>query len=97
MVRFLTLVTFTDQGIREVSESVDRAGKFRSVVESAGGQVLCQYWAFGDVDGCFVLEAPDETTAASLLLRLDQEGHVRTRTLRVFDSDEFRTIASTLD
>jgi uncharacterized protein with GYD domain len=97
MVRYLALVTFTDQGVRNVAQSIDRAGQFRAAVESAGGRVLSQYWTLGELDGCFVFEAPDETTAAGLLLRLDQGDNIRTRTLRAFDSDEFQKIIGSLD
>ena len=92
MTRYLTLVEFTDQGIRNVQESISRAEEFRSQVAAAGGQVLCMYWAVGEADGCIVFEAPNEATGASLLLSLGKHGNVRTRTMRVFDADEFRGI-----
>ena len=96
MVRHLVLIRFTDQGIHDVSQSIDRARDFRQAVESAGDKVECQYWTLGEHDGCFMLETPDETSAAALLLRLDQAGNVRTRTLRAFDADEFQRISGSL-
>jgi uncharacterized protein with GYD domain len=92
MVRYMSLISFTDQGIREVDKSVARATKFRSAVEKAGGRVVQQYWAVGELDGCVVFEAPDENTAAALLLRLGRDDNVRTRTMRVFDANEFEAI-----
>ena len=94
MVRYLSLISFTDQGIRDVAKSLQRAGEFRSAVESKGGKVLSQYWALGQVDGCVVFESPDDETAASLLLKLGQEDNVRTSTMRVFDAEEFTAIAN---
>ncbi len=96
MVRYLSLISFTDQGIRDVKKSTARAAEFRSSVEAAGGKVLQQYWAVGEVDGCVVFEAPDDISAASLLLKLGQSDNVRTRTLRVFEADEFDKIVATL-
>ena len=92
MTRYLSLITFTEQGIRSVKQTVQRSHNFRKSVEAAGGKVLSQYWAVGEADGCVVFEAPDEETAASLLLALGQLGNVRTRTLRVYDAKEFEKI-----
>lgn len=94
MTRYLSLLTFTDNGLHNVSLSVKRAVQFRDSVEKVGGKVLSQYWAVGDVDGCVVFETPDEESAAILLLALGKAGNVRTRTLRVFDEAEFERIAA---
>ncbi len=92
MTRYLTLIQFTDQGIRNVQQSIHRAGEFRAQVEAAGGKILSMYWSTGEADGCIVFEAPDEVTGASLLLSLGKKGNVRTRTMRVFDAEEFGRI-----
>lgn len=93
MVRYLSLISFTDKGIRDVTKSLKRAEDFRTAVESRGGNVLSQYWALGDVDGSVVFECPDDETAAALLLKLGKEANVRTSTVRVFDAGEFSAIA----
>lgn len=96
MVRYLSLISFTDKGIRDVTKSLHRAGDFRSEVESKGGKVLSQYWALGEIDGVVVFECPDDITAASLMLKLGKEDNVRTKTTRVFDATEFESIASSI-
>jgi uncharacterized protein with GYD domain len=92
MTRFLSLLSFTEQGIRSVKQTVKRANDFRAKVEAAGGKVLSQYWALGDADGCVIFEAPDEATGASLLLALSQLGNVRTRTLTIYNEQEFAKV-----
>jgi uncharacterized protein with GYD domain len=92
MTRFLSLLTFTDQGIRNVKQSIQRANEFRKLVEAAGGKVVSQYWLVGEADGCVVFEAPDDQAASALLLSLGQQGNVRTRTLRVYDTKEFEKV-----
>jgi uncharacterized protein with GYD domain len=92
MTRYLSLLTFTEQGMRDVRQTQTRAREFRASVEAAGGRILSQYWAVGQADGCVTFEAPDEATAAALLLALGQAGNVRTRTLRVFDEQEFQQV-----
>lgn len=94
MVRFLTLLNFTDQGIRNVGDTIKRAVEFRQSVEAAGGTLVSQYWSVGDFDGCVVLEVPNETVGASLLLSLANKGNVRTRTLQVFNTQEFEQVLS---
>jgi uncharacterized protein with GYD domain len=92
MVRFLSLLTFTDQGVRNVKQSIQRADSFRKLVEAAGGKVISQYWLVGEADGCIVFEVADDQVASSLLLSLGQQGNVRTRTLRAYGTNEFETI-----
>jgi len=92
MVRYLSMINFTVQGIQGIKNSPARASSFASQVEHAGGRVISQYWSLGDADGCFVFEAPSEQVATQLLLRLEQEGNVRTKSLRVFNAGEFGSI-----
>lgn len=94
MTRFMSLLTFTDQGIRDVKQSIQRADGFRKAVDAAGGKVISQYWLVGEADGCVVFEAPDDQVASALLLSLGQQGNVRTRTLRVYDAQEFARIVA---
>lgn len=92
MARFLTLIRFTDQGVREVAASPQRAQTFRRQVEAAGGKVLVQTWALGAFDGVVVFEAADDAEAAKLLLGLTSAGFVRTQTTRLFDESEIAAI-----
>jgi len=96
MVRYLSLISFTDRGIKDVSQSLDRAAGFKSQVESVGGKVVSQYWALGEFDGVLVFECPDDRVAASLMLKLGQADNVRTRTTRLFDASEFGEIVSSV-
>jgi uncharacterized protein with GYD domain len=89
MPRYLSLISFTDEGIRKVKDSVKRADAFKVKIEEAGGKVKGMYWAVGEFDGALISEAPDEGTANALLLSLGSAGFVRTRTLRLLDATEF--------
>ena len=92
MTRYLTLINFTDQGLRDVGHSIQRASSFGEAVKAAGGKLHSQYWAVGDADGCVVFETPDEQTGAALLLGLAKEGNVRTRTMLLYDTQEFQQV-----
>ena len=86
MIRYLTPISFTDQGLRNTGDTLQRADSFAQSVQSAGGKLLSQYRSIGDVDGCVVFEASDESTGAALLMKFAKVGNVRTRPLRVFDT-----------
>ena len=92
MTRYLALINFTDQGVQNLNDSIDRAHSFGKSVEEAGGKVISLYWAVGEADGCIVFEAPDEQTGASLLLSLAKDGNVRTRTMTLYDQQEFQQV-----
>ncbi|MCA9125761.1 MAG: GYD domain-containing protein [Planctomycetales bacterium] len=96
MVRYISIINFTVQGIQGIKNSPSRAHAFAAQIEQLGGKVLFQYWSLGDADGCFGFEVPSEQVATQLLLRLEQQGNVRTKSLRVFDASEFASIVDGL-
>ena len=82
---FIALLDYTDQGIRNIKDSPQRADAFNEFAEKAGARIVGQYWTIGSHDGVFIMEAPTEEIAASVLLHLGASGNVRTTTLRAFD------------
>ena len=94
MVRYLALISFTEQGVKQMGETVQRAEAFEKVAQKAGATVKGLYWTVGAYDGALLLEAPDESTAAALLAKLAAAGNVRTQTLRAFDRSEMQGIAT---
>lgn len=96
MTRYLALLRFTEQGIRNIQDSKKRAAEFRDAVAAVGGSVLAQYWAVGEYDGCVVFESPQEETAAALLIKLGQEGNVRTQGMRLYDGQEFAAMVAAM-
>lgn len=96
MVRYLALIELTEKGIHEIGDSARRASAFSKEVEAAGGKVDSQYWSIGQIDGAVVFEAPDDATAARLLLQLTKGGFVRTKSSRLFDAEEFHEVIGSL-
>ncbi len=85
MATFIVLLDFTDQGIRNLKDSPQRADAFSRFAEKAGVKIVSQYWTIGSHDGVLIIDAPTEEKAASVLLHLGASGNVRTTTLRAFD------------
>jgi uncharacterized protein with GYD domain len=86
------LGNWTDQGTKDFRGSVQRGNGFRELVEQAGGRVRELVWTMGEYDFITVLEAPDDETAATLVLRVAAAGNVRTKTMRAFDADQMSDI-----
>jgi len=87
---FISLVSFTDQGIRNVKDSPARFDAFRAMAEKAGATVK-GYYAVGTCDMVTIVEGPEDVVTA-LLLKVGTLGNVRSQTMRAFSIDEMRAI-----
>jgi uncharacterized protein with GYD domain len=94
MAAFISLVNLTQQGIRDFKISPDRAAQFKSMAEKLGAKVKDIYWTIGSHDAVIIMEAPDDESAAGIMLSLGSFGNVRTQTLRAFTSSEMKEIIS---
>ncbi len=92
MATFISLFNFTDQGIRNVKQSPDRAEKFKEMANKVGVTVKDIYWTAGSYDLVTIVEGPDDETVTSLILSLGSLVNVRTETLRAFSGDEMKGI-----
>jgi len=95
MATFISLVSFTDQGIRSVKESPKRADAFKAVAKKLGVTVKEIYWTLGHYDVVVVLDGDDEAVT-SALLKLGSIGNVRSETLRAFSAAEMGRIAGNI-
>jgi|SRR6266540_1978184 len=96
MPSYLSLINWTDQGIRNVKDSPQRYDAFKQAVQAAGGRVIFLYLTMGEYDLATVFEVPDDETATRLLLSVAALGSVRTTTLKAFTEDEFRRFVAAL-
>ena len=92
MATFITLVNFTDQGIKNIKESPKRAKAFQDLAKKSGCTVKELYWTQGQYDLIAIVEAPDEQTMSALILSVAGVGNVRGQTLRAFNATEFGVI-----
>jgi len=91
MAAFISLVNFTDQGLRAIKDSPDRFQAFKALGEPLGITVKAVYWTVGSYDMVLIVEG-DEEAATSLLLKVGSLGNTRTQTLRGFSEQEMRKI-----
>lgn len=96
MARYIMLVNWTDQGIRNVKESPKRLEAARGIAKSLGAEITEFYMTMGDHDMVVVMEAPNDEAVAKFVLRLAGAGNVRTKTLKAFAEAEYRSIIGSL-
>jgi uncharacterized protein with GYD domain len=95
MATFISLINFTDQGIRKVKDSPERFAAFKSMAEKLGVTVKSVYYTLGNYDIVVVTEGPEEAVMAALL-KTGSLGNVRTQTLRGFSPDEMKRMIGKL-
>jgi len=96
MPTYISLVQFTDKGIQAAKQTTKRVADWAEKVQSKGVTIKEMYWALGHYDQVCIFEAPDEETAASVLLDADMLGNIRTQTMRAFTTAEMDKILAKL-
>jgi uncharacterized protein with GYD domain len=96
MATYVVLVNWTDQGIRSVTETTQRAQEVTQLVEQMGGRMQTLLWTLGRYDLVGIIEAPDDETVAAVGLRIGMHGSVHTETLRAFDAEKMGQILAKL-
>jgi len=93
MARYVTLITFTERGVKDIKDSGKRADEFKSHAKKHGIDVKEQLWCLGAYDGLIIFDAPDDETASAAMLSLSSRDNVKTQTLRAFTASEMGKIA----
>jgi uncharacterized protein with GYD domain len=92
MPTYVSLLKWTEQGIKDAKATVDRAEQARQAIEQMGGKMTSVLWTQGMYDLVAITEFPDEETATAFLITLGKLGNLRSETLRAFSADEMRRI-----
>jgi len=92
MPTYVSLINWTDQGIKNFKDSTSRAADFTKLAESSGGRVRELLWTVGEYDIVAVVDYPDDETATATLLRVGSLGNIRSNTLRAFNTEEMDAI-----
>ena len=95
MATFISLLSFTDQGVRNVKESPKRADAVKALAKKMGVTIKEVYWTLGHYDLVVVMEGDDEAVT-STLLKIASLGNVRSETLRAFSAAEVGRIVGNI-
>jgi uncharacterized protein with GYD domain len=96
MQTYISLLTFTQQGVENVKQQGARMDDIKKAYRAAGGELIAYYPTMGHYDGVAIYRMPDDTAAAHLILGIMSRGNVRSETLRAFDEEEYRKILDSL-
>lgn len=92
MPSYLSLINWTEQGIKAVKDSPQRLDAAKQAATAMGGRIVFFYMTMGQYDLATLAEFPNDETAARFLLTLGGLGSIRSVTLKAFTEDEFRQI-----
>ena len=96
MATYITLINYTDQGVRNAKDAPQRIDAAKAMIESMGGRFIAYYLTLGQFDAVTISEAPDDETVAKLIMKIAGAGNVRTTTMRAFDEAEATRIFQSL-
>lgn len=90
MSLYLGRFSYTTDAMKALlNEPQDRSAAAREVAESLGGKLLGFWFAFGEFDGVFLMEAPDNASAAALAMAVGAGGALsEVETTVLLDMDE---------
>jgi uncharacterized protein with GYD domain len=96
MGKYVVLGNWTDQGARDVKDTVKRSRAAREAFAAMG--VNAREWIFtlGQYDVVLTVDAPDDETLTKAMLALAAHGNLRTTTLRGFGEKEMEILLSSL-
>ena len=96
MAMYVSLVQFTDQGIRGIKDTVKRSEAAMAEAEKMGMRIVQPLWTMGAYDVVVLLEAPNDETMSAFTLKIGSMGSVKTHTMRAFTKDEMEKLLAKL-
>ena len=92
MASYVCLIQFSDQGIRNIQDTVKRGDAAIAEAKKLGMKIIEEYWTMGAYDGVVIIEAPDDETMSAFILKVGSLGNVKAQTLRAFRRNEMEGI-----
>jgi uncharacterized protein with GYD domain len=92
MAMYISLIQFTDQGIRNVKDTIKRGDAAMAEAEKMGIKIIEEFWTMGAYDIVALFEAPDDETVSAFLLKNGALGNAKSQTLRAFRKEEMEGI-----
>jgi len=79
MVTYITLINFTEQGIRNVKDSANRASHYKDLAAKLGCTIKEIWWTQGQYDVVSIVDAPDDASATALAMSVGKLGYIRSK------------------
>ena len=92
MARYISLIRFTDQGLRNIKETIKRHEASMGEAEKMGMKIIDAFWKMGAYEVVVLLDAPDDETMSAFALKVSLLGSVKTHTMRAFRRKEMESV-----
>src|SRR5213083_2373222 len=92
MAMYISLIQFTEQGIRNIKDTVKRGDAAIAEAEKMGMKIVEEFWTMGAYDVVVMFDAPNDETMSAFLLKIGSMGNVKSHTLRAFRKEEMEEI-----
>ena len=96
MATYVTLLRYTEQGLKNIKESPSRLEKAKQSIRALGGELKSFHLVQGRYDAVVISEAPNDEVATRFALATGAQGNVRTETMRAYTEEEYRKLISGL-
>jgi len=96
MAKYVSLIQFTDQGIRNIKDTIKRGEAAVAEAKRLGIKITEKLWTMGAYDVVVLFDAPDDETISAFTLKIGSLGNVKSQTLRGFGEKEMERILSKL-
>lgn len=94
MATFVSLVNWTEQGVKGYADSVARGKDAAKAAEALGGKFVQMLWTMGQYDLVVLSEFPDDESASAFALKVGAQGNIRTVTMRAYTASEMERIVA---
>ena len=88
MGTYITLLSYTEQGVKNAKGIPERVLAARQALETMGGRLHAYRLTLGEYDAVVTVEAPDDEAYATFALNIGAQGNVRSTTLKAFSEEE---------
>ena len=92
MAMYVSLLQFTDQGVRNVKDTIKRSEAATAEAEKMGVKIINTFWTMGAYDVVVLLDAPNDETVSAFSLKMGSLGNVKSQTMRAFRVEEMESI-----
>lgn len=96
MVTYVSLLKFTDQGVKAIKDSPKRLEAYIKGAKAAGVKTVSVHYTMGACDIVLVSEAPDEETLMKVLLNQLSYGNITAQSMRAFSPAQMKEFLKAL-
>ena len=88
MAMYVSLIHFTDQGIRNIKKTIKWGDAAMAEAEKMGVKIVEEFWTMGTYDVVVIVDAPNDETMSAFMLKVGSLGNVKSHTMRAFRQEE---------